>query len=269
MQEPRHIFDEPAELKHLPEMIFVEGGTFRMGSEDDDKVAEDREKPAHDVTLDSFHIGKYPVTVQEYLQFVEEAQSHYPEWLEEGSNYNINTGNSDHYKSISDAVQNPTHPIVGISWDNATAYCQWLSQKMGETFRLPTEAEWEYAAKGGIYAQGFPFTYSGSNKLNEVGWYEGNSHGETKPVGLKTPNFLGIHDMSGNVCEWCNDEYEANYYKNSPTENPKGGKERSESSHVLRGGTWAINANYCRSSDRLSGGVNIRHDVVGFRLARD
>lgn len=108
MEEPFYIFDEPAELKRLSEMIFVEGGTFSMGDNED-------EKKNHLVKLDSFRIGKYPVTVQQYLQFTDETKTHYPEWLEKGSQYNVQTGNDDHYRKLGDALQNPTNPIMGIS----------------------------------------------------------------------------------------------------------------------------------------------------------
>jgi formylglycine-generating enzyme required for sulfatase activity len=189
MIEPHYIFDAPAELKRLSEMIFVEGGTFRMGSEDDDEDALDWEKPAHDVKVDSFYIGKYPVTQALWKAI-------------------MNGDNPSRF--IGDDL-----PVEGVSWDKTQVFIKKLHTLTNKVYRLPTEAEWEYAAKGGQYFKDFPFKYAGSNKPNEVGWYNENNHGETKPVGLKFSNFLGIYDMSGNVFEWCYDKinrYEG--YKN-------------------------------------------------------
>ena len=162
---------------HIPlEMVKVESGTFSMGSEKDN-----REKPVHEVSVPDFYIGKYPVTVRQYLAFVKDTDSHHPEWMEEGSEYNIKTGSDNHYKKIGKALTHPGCPIVGVSWENAEAFCEWISSKYDAIeFRLPSEAEWEYAAgggeqirmdaaRGGKYNQGL--RYAGSNKLKEVGWY--------------------------------------------------------------------------------------------------
>jgi formylglycine-generating enzyme len=252
MQEPIHIFDAPADLKPLSEMIFVEGGTFSMG--DDEQNWDNTKRTIHSVKLDSFHIGKYPVT-----QSV---------WKAVMNGDNPSRFNGDN------------HPVETVSWDTIT---EGFLPKLNELtkgsrpkdsfYRLPTEAQWEYAAKGGKYANDFPFTYSGSNKLNEVGWYRENSHDETKPVGLKTPNFLGIHDMSGNVWEWCNDWYGSyeDVIKQSKKDaapgaflNPIGVKQGSN--RVLRGGEWRNGARDCRSTLRYDYPPSGSNIDIGFRL---
>jgi formylglycine-generating enzyme len=249
MTEPHYIFDAPAELKRLSEMVFVEGGTFRMGSEYDDKDASEYEKPAHDVTVDSFYIGKYPVTQALWKAVM-------------------------NGKNPSDSIGNNL-PVQTVSCEDIEVFLERLIQQTGKKCRLPTEAEWEYAAKGGRYFKEFPFKYAGSNKLNEVGWYEENSHRQTKPVGLKSPNFLGIHDMSGNVYEWCSDKIGSfqNYndvirQSKKVTEtgalfNPKGVLDGF--SRVLRGGCY-YTKDRCRSTYRYSDADSNRRGYIGFRL---
>ncbi len=243
------------------EMVKVEGGTFMMGSE-----AYDREKPVHEVSVSDFYIGKYPVTVGQYLAFIKETDSHHPEWMEEGSKYNIKTGSDEHYKQIGKALTHPNHPIVGVSWEDAMAFCQWMSEKSdGIKFRLPSEAEWEYAARGGKYNQGL--RYAGSNKLKEVGWYSKNSNGQTQRVGLKLSNELGLYDMNGNVWEWCADHWHEKY-EGAPNDGSAwiegGEKER----RVVRGGSWSFIDNVCRPSNRGGFDAIDRYFDIGFRLAR-
>ena len=251
MSQSLHIFEQPTDLHRLSEMTFVEGGTFSMGDNPD-------EKRNHLVKLDSFHIGKYPVT-----QVLWKAAMN---------------------------VENPArfvgdnHPVEQVSWNEITKVTEGFLDRLNDMtkdtrpkdsfYRLPTEAEWEYAARGGQYSSDFPFTYSGSNKLNEVGWYDDNSHSETKPVGLKTPNLLGIHDMSGNVWEWCNDWYGSyeDVIKQSKKDpktgailNPIGVMEGSY--RVLRGGSWLNYAQFCRSTFRNYYAPSFRNFNIGFRLA--
>ena len=233
-----------------------------MGSND----GEDNEKPIHRVTLSDFAIGKYEVTVGKYLQFCIETNTNWPQWLEKGNNYHVETGKDPYYKDLGYQRKGSENlPIVGVSWNDATAYCQWLSSKTGKNYRLPTEAEWEYAARGGNQSKGYK--YSGSNTIGDVAWYSDKSGSKTHTVGTKGTNELGIHDMSGNVWEWCSDWYDENYYKNSAAQNPKGAQ--SGSLRVLRGGSWFNSGYYCRSSLRNWYVPYVRLSYIGFRLARD
>lgn len=192
-----------------PETVFVKGGTFTMGSNSGSAQA----RPAHLVTLSDFYIGKYEVTVAQYRAFCEDLGRPMPEEPEWG--------------------WNDRHPIVNVSYNDAVAFCKWLSDKFMGTWRLPTEAEWEYAAKGGVKA-GFSY-FAGSVSPDLVSWHSGNSGGKTHEVGGKKPNELGIYDMSGNVFEWCSDwygDYPARAQKNPP--GPSSGSYR-----VGRGGSFA------------------------------
>lgn len=255
--------EEAARLKDLlPEMVFVKGGTFPMGEKG---LAE----PVHEVTLLDFEIGKYPVTVAQYMAFVEETKSRYPEWLKKGSKYHVQTGTDNCYKRLGSALQAPDHPIVGVSWDDAKAYCAWVSKKTGKRFRLPTEAEWEFAARGGKQSKGYD--YAGGNDLNEVGWYDGNAGGKTHPVGKKKANELGLHDMSGNVWEWCQDAWHDSYH-GAPTDSCAWREGGDSSSGVLRGGTWGDDDKFCKVAYRFRDNLEIRpfyYFYPGFRLAED
>ena len=206
------------------EMIEVQGGVFVMGN--DDQNALFGEYPAHEVKLDTFRIGKVPVT-QELWQAV--------------------------------AKENPTpsffsgdlRPVESISWLDIQSFLDALNGMTKYEYRLPTEAEWEYAARGGHMSRGF--TYSGGPYLPEVGWYHKNSHGETQEVGRKQPNELGVFDMSGNVWERCADWWDGKYYaeckKEGVVENPKGPEKRFI--RIMRGGSWVNAPRSCRVSDRF------------------
>ena len=222
----------PASIPDKPEMIHVEGGTFNMGSDQ-----KSDEKPVYQVRLSSFKIGKYPVTVGQYKAFVAATSRSMPDAPEWGWQDN--------------------HPIDRVSWYDAAAYCNWLGEKYGGDWRLPTEAQWEYAARGGQKSRGY--TYAGGNDVWDVAWFEDNAGGQTQAVGRKKANELGIHDMSGNVWEWCRDWYDKDYYANSPSSNPRGPS--SGAYRVLRGGSWNYSAAFCRvayrsnrftQSDRIS-----------------
>ncbi len=215
-----------------PEMVFVQGGTFQMGS--DDENASDDEKPAHTVTVDSFYIGKYPVTQKQWRDVM---------------------GNNPSYFEDCDDC-----PIEHVSWNDVQDFLKKLNGMTGKNYRLPTEAEWEFAARGGTKSNNY--LYSGSNDLDEVAWYCNNSDRKTHPVGQKKPNELGIYDMSGNVYEWCNDWYDYLYYKTSPVLNPKG-PEKGDA-RVVRGGCWYFN--YYRVSLRYYYYPSYRYDNCGFRV---
>ena len=217
------------------EMVHVEGGTFRMGatSEQEDDADSD-EKPVHSVILSSYYIGKTEVT-QALWQAVM------------GSN-------PSNFKGAD-------LPVECVSWNDCQEFIRKLNSMTGQNFRLPTEAEWEFACRGGNNSRGYK--YSGSNNLGSVAWYDGNSGNKTHPVGTKAPNELGIYDMSGNVWEWCADWY-AGYSSGAQTNptGPYGGSIR-----VFRGGSWGNFARYCRSSDRFIDYPTVRNFSVGLRLA--
>ncbi len=221
-----------------PEMVFVKGGTFEMGSNE----GEEHERPIHTVTLGDFYIGKYEVTQKEWEAVVGHSPSNF-----KGAN----------------------RPTENVSWSDVQKFIKKLNAQSGEHYRLPTEAEWEYAARGGSKSSGY--IYSGSNDINEVAWYggydkSGNAE-ETHEVGQKQPNELGIYDMSGNVAEWCNDRYNEYYYNNSKSKNPQGPS--SGEYRVLRGGSWNISDNVCRSSYRYYYLADDWHNYLGFRLVQE
>ena len=221
------------------EMIAVEGGTFTMGATSEQgSDAYDYEKPAHQVTLSSYYIGKTEVT-QELWKAVM------------GSNPSNFSGTN--------------LPVETVSWNDCQTFITKLNNLTGKNFRLPTEAEWEYAARGGNKSQGYK--YSGSNTIDDVAWYDSNSSSKTHPVATKAPNELGIYDMSGNVYEWCSDWYSSSYYSSSSQTNPTG--PTSGSYRVERGGSWRGNARRCRVSYRGSNSPGNTYFSIGLRLCLD
>ena len=228
------------DLPDTPEMVFVEGGTFKMGSNE-----YDTGKPIHDVTVPSFWIGKYPVTFGEYDLFCAETKRDKP-------------GDNKWGKG--------RRPVIHVSWHDAEAYCVWLSKKTGKKYRLPGEAEWEFAARGGILSKGYK--YAGNNDLDRVAWHSGNSGGKTQPVGEKEPNELGLYDMSGNVWEWCADHWHDNY-KDAPKDGSAWTSGGDLSGRVLRGGSWSVSDIYCQVSVRNRNYPVSRGNDSGFRLAQD
>ncbi|MCK5153733.1 MAG: formylglycine-generating enzyme family protein [Spirochaetales bacterium] len=231
--------------------VLVRGGTFQMGSADISNA-----KPVHSVTVSSFYMSKYEVTQGEYKAVM-------------GSNP------SDSGKGIGDK-----YPVNKVNWNEAVEYCNKLSRKEGLTpvysgsgnnismninangYRLPTEAEWEYAARGGNSSRGY--TYSGSNTIGSVAWYKDNSGSKSHPVGQKQANEIGLYDMSGNVWEWCWDWYGS--YSSGRQTDPTG--KSSGSSRVFRGGSWGAGASGCRSADRGYYYPSDRGYFLGFRLVR-
>ena len=224
----------PVSADLVIELVFVEGGTFIMG-DNESKFSE--EKPAHKVTLPSFFIGKYTVT-QDIWQ-------------------NIMGENPSFFKG-------EKRPVENVSWLDCQKFIQKINQMTASNFRLPAEAEWEYAAKGGKFSQGFIF--SGSDKLSQVAWYESNSDMETRAVGLLLPNELGLYDMSGNVWEWCEDDWHENYMGatldgSAWVDTPARGARR-----VLRGGSSFFGAVRCRPAIRDLYSPDDRDGDIGFRL---
>ena len=234
-------------------MVCVDGGTFTMGcSKSRDSDAFYVESPEHQVTLTTYSIGETEVT-QELWEAVM------------GSN-------PSRFKGAK-------HPVEQVSWNDCQDFIGKLNEKTGKTFRLPTEAEWEYASRGGNGSRGYK--YSGSDRLDEVGWYWENSgdtrlsgtwdydkvtanHCQTHPVGQKASNELGLYDMSGNVWEWCSDWYGTDYYGSSLQSNPQG--PGSGLGRVVRGGSWYILARSCRSSLRSFSAPGNGDDNLGLRL---
>ncbi len=224
----------------IPQMAMVEGGTFKMG--DEFGIGYEDELPVHNVTVNSFFLSKTEITVKQFKSYCRETGADLPEAPEWG------------WKD--------DQPIVNLTWNEAKYYCEWLSSKIGKVVRLPYEAEWEFAAKGGINNNGY--LYSGSNEIDTVAWYEENSKNSVHAVAKKEANILGLHDMSGNVWEWCMDKYGEDYYQSSANKNPKG--QLDGEWRVLRGGD-CINANrYCRTSYRTSDTPSIRYEYYGFRV---
>ena len=218
------------------EMIFVEGGTFLMGGADEEAYGD--EKPVHKVQVYPFYLARYPVT-----QALWQA---------------VMRNNPSNFKGAD-------RPVERVSWDDCQDFLQKLNAHTGKNYRLPTEAEWEYAARGGAYSEGY--LYAGSDKLKDVGWYRENSGGETHPVGEKLPNELGLYDLSGNVWEWCEDDWHDNY-----TGAPQDGSAWVDagsrgSSRGNRGGSWNDGALRCRVSGRCHHSPGLRVNALGFRLA--
>ncbi len=218
-------------------MVAVEGGTFTMGATaEQGSDAGNAELPTHQVTLSSYSIGQTEVT-QELWQAVM------------GSNPSYFTGDLQ-------------RPVEQTSWDDCQAFITKLNQLTGKTFRLPTEAEWEFAARGGNKSQ--TYKYAGSNNIDEVAWYADNSSATTHPVASKTPNELGLFDMSGNVLEWCQDVY---YFYSSEAQTNPTGPSLEDIGKVVRGGDYFNNATFCRVSFRLSGNKSTSFKNLGLRLA--
>ena len=217
-------------------MVYVEGGTFTMGAtKEQGHDVESYEKPAHQVTLSSYYIGKYEVT-QELWQAVM------------GKNPSGFKGDA-------------RRPVERVSWDDCQEFITKLNRLTGKRFRLPTEAEWEYAARGGKWSR--DYKYAGSNNLDAVAWYDGNSANTTHPVGQKSSNELGIYDMSGNVYEWCLDWW--GDYSSAPQMNPTGPV--SGYFRLCRGGGWHYDARYCRVLRRGNLLPSNSSNTLGLRLA--
>ena len=220
--------------KLINNMVYVSGGTFTMGATSEQgSDVYDNEKPTHNVTLSSYYICKYEVTQALWRAVMGNNPSNF-----KGDNL----------------------PVEYVSWDDCQTFINRLNSYTGRNFRLPTEAEWEFAARGGNYSR--HYKYSGSNYISDVAWYDGNSGDRTHPVGTKQANELGLYDMSGNVWEWCSD-WNGSYSSYSQTD-PIG--PNSGSYRVRRGGSWFSIASYCRSSYRGINSPGNRSNILGLRL---
>jgi formylglycine-generating enzyme required for sulfatase activity len=259
------------------ELVFVPAGPFQMG--DNFAEGESRERPVHTVDLDAFYIGKFEVTNAQWRRFRDDpgyddprfwpngrpiAKDQIPYWTQ-AANHGGGTPGSDNY------------PVIGVNWDGATAYCNWLSVKTGKKYRLPTEAEWEKAARGTDqrrYPWGNSIDRSYANfvgsqafdTVREVGFYDGSQRGDLKTHSNASP--YGAYDMAGNLMEWCQDWYSRDYYSVSPGKNPKGPE--AGAYRVVRGGSFFFEPFDVRSAARSAAWPSLQaFRMLGFRIARE
>lgn len=244
-------------------MVFVEGGKFMMGCD----TCQKDEKPAHEITLNGFYMDKTEVTVGQFRKFVA-ATNYETDSENEGSSSVLSGGDWERVLGVNwrhdvegelRPEEENNHPVVHISWFDARAYAKWAGK------RLATEAEWEYAARGGQKSKHYSF--SGSNVASEVAWYASNTKPRTHAVAQKKPNELGIYDMSGNVYEWCNDWFEKKYYAKSPSANPSG--PQTGSIVALRGGGWNYDEDGLRNTNRINAYPLHWYGGIGFRCVTD
>lgn len=221
-------------------MVEIKGGSFTMGSDlNTDPDAEEDEAPRHQVTVSSFKMGKYLVTQSEWKQVMEDTKAQ---------------------KS-----KNGKYPMINVTWEEVQTFISRLNEQTGRHFRLPTEAEWEYAARGGAKASNKGSIYSGGDDLKTMGWYADNSGNRPHPVGMLAPNALGLYDMSGNVWEYCSDWY-GDYQAKKQT-NPKG--PATGDYHVIRGGSWNSSSHCCRITYRQDNSIISPAPDIGFRLVEE
>jgi sulfatase modifying factor 1 len=224
--------------QQYPEIVKVKGGSFKMG--DELGLGQADEQPVHIETVRKFGIAKTETTVLQWKTYCKATGKQMPksqsgEWMD-------------------------NHPITSVSWEEAAAYCLWLSQKTGKQYRLPTETEWEFAARGGNQSKGF--TYSGGHSIDSTSWCIENSNTSTHAIAQKKANELGLYDMSGNVWEWCQDWY---LFKASEQNNPQ--LANKGTTRVLRGGCAKNPASSCRVAERGSSLPDYRDPFLGFRVA--
>ncbi|AUI70512.2 SUMF1/EgtB/PvdO family nonheme iron enzyme [Beggiatoa leptomitoformis] len=242
------------------ELVLIPAGSFMMGSND----GSPDEKPVHKVKIDKpFYMGKYEVTVGEFRTFI--AESGYKTEAEKGDGCYGWTGSSWEKKKEYNwkwlgFKQEENHPVACVSWNDAVAYTEWLSQKTGKTYRLPTEAEWEYAARGG--SLGKWYFGDDESQLENYAWYGDNSGNQTHAVGQKRSNQYGLYDMAGNVWEWTCSDYTSNGYDGSELVLSK----NSNKDKTLRGGSWSYYSDNARSANRADYAPTIKGNYVGFRL---
>jgi formylglycine-generating enzyme required for sulfatase activity len=250
-----------------PEMVKVEGGSFLMGADKRDMQAEKDEKPQNKVSVDAFYMSKFEVTVWEWKQYVKSKKMQMPPKQVWG--------------------WNDAFPITNITWEDAIGFCNWLSKKHGyipaytrrgpilscnfdsDGYRLPTEAEWEFAARGGVKTKNYK--YVGGNEPDRTAWFTTNSEGRPHVYGTRYANELGIHDLNGNVWEWCWDKYDVAYFadiKNgrATSDNPTGalaGEKR-----IVKGGSWDSKLNFLRPTNKVATLPGNTFEFYGFRLVR-
>ncbi|PSU34777.1 sulfatase [Photobacterium lutimaris] len=222
------------------DMVLVEGGQFEMGSNLTE--ASKAETPARTVSVDSFYISKYEVTQALFESVMGSSMSYFSD---------------------------PNVPVNNLSWQQANYFIEHLNTLTGANYRLPTEAEWEFAAKGGNQSQGY--TYSGSNNIDDVAWYSGNANNRAHPVGQKKPNELGLYDMTGNVGEFVIDAYDEGFYRYGPTDNPNNAQDSNVglAHKSVRGGSFSYDDTLSENFRRDFASQNILMADMGLRLVRD
>ncbi|MFI2743384.1 formylglycine-generating enzyme family protein [Zhouia sp. PK063] len=231
---PTFVFSQTVDY---PELITVPGGEFTRG--------EVYDQPTQRVKVDTFQIAKTETTVAQWKAFCLDTHRNLPDPPPWGWHNN--------------------DPVVNVSYQDAQDYCKWLSLKKAAVYRLPTEAEWELAARGGMHSKGTMF--SGSQKLDTVAWYGNNSNGKVHAVAQKLPNELGLYDMSGNVWEWCLDYYGEDYFPNQVKVNPTGPP--TGSFRIVRGGGWnSQDKSFCRVTKRYLNAPENKDEFNGFRVVR-
>jgi formylglycine-generating enzyme len=224
-----------------PEIVHIPAGSFLMGS----RYAQENEQPVHGVWVSAFAIGKYPVTNREYACFLRA------------------TGHGEPGSWMLPRLAHPEQPVVAVSWFDATAYCRWLSELVGKRYRLPTEAEWEKSARGGVEGQRYPWGDELPSWMNPYG--RGEAHDQLDQVGQDPPNGYGLHNMGDLVHVWCLDWYGADYYRHSPPHDPQG--PASGTRRASRGGSWRHRIKVTRCAARSSLPPDRTFTDYGFRLA--
>ena len=223
-----------------PRMCSIPAGYFQMGCES----GRDDEKPVHRVWVDAFQLAAFQTTNAEYGRFIESTRRGTPSlWSDPDFNH-------------------PEQPVVAVSWFDAESYCQWLSKRTGQTFRLPTEAEWERAARGGMEGERYPW---GNGQPEELPGYATRWKSGPEPVGHFRPNAFGLFNLGDNVHEWCSDWYDASYYCVSPERNPPGAP--SSQRRASRGGSWRHHIKVTRTAARSSIPPQFKYADYGFRVA--
>ncbi|MBN1806567.1 MAG: SUMF1/EgtB/PvdO family nonheme iron enzyme [Sedimentisphaerales bacterium] len=272
------------------EMVFITGGSFSMGSPSNEAGRKAHEGPQHKVRLDPFYICPKETTLDLFMAYYRETVTAKRDFFsseeaakdaEKKDDVDAITGPTPVYGDMTMGYDE-THPAIGMTWHNAMTFCKWLSKKTGKKYRLPTEAEWEYACRAGGTSA---FSYGDDpKKLSDFAWFADTADNETNPIGKKKPNAWGLYDMSGNVREWVYDFYSSSAYeenaKKSPAVNPKGPK--TGKIHVARGGDYSCSADELRCAARMfeqdwwrSGDPQIpkskwwlpEMDIIGFRVA--
>jgi formylglycine-generating enzyme required for sulfatase activity len=254
-------------------LVLIPAGEFLMGTPENEEIREEIETPHRVRLTQPFWVGKYEVTVEQYRAFVQSTR-YQTDAEKAGEAFGYKDGEFDLHEGItwSNAMpdQTDSHPVTCASWNDATAFCAWLSRKAVGACRLATEAQWEYACRGGTSTQ----FHSGDTISTEQANYNGDHphagglkgvyRRKTLPVGTLPANAWGLHDMAGNVLEWCADWYDEDYYKASPAEDPPGASRGEE--RVLRGGSWDFCPVHCRSASRGSFQPWVTSASFGFRV---